>query len=178
MATLFERAVERVLEREGGESNDPRDRGKHTNLGITAATLREALDSRLVSRGTTIPTLTREDAIVIYRALFWRRAGCERLPAPVAVVVFDFAVHSSPVRAVKLLQKVLRVDEDGVVGPETVAAARRAGSRTIEMLSAARLELMHDLFTADPEQLAFRRGWWSRVAAVAYWAGQLSMEVQ
>lgn len=172
--SLFDRAVERVLEHEGGYVDDPLDRGGETNFGITARTLRDARDSRIVGREATVATLTREQAIEIYRAMYWRRAGCDRLPGPLAVVVFDFAVNSGPATAVKALQRVLRVDDDGVLGEQTAAAARRTGERTVAQLCRARLELMADLIARAPEQKRFRGGWFARVAATAFFAGQVA----
>lgn len=44
------------------------------------------------------------------------------LPSGVDYAVFDFGVNSGPVRAVKTLQKVLRVPQDGWIGPQTIQA--------------------------------------------------------
>lgn len=172
--SVFDLAVNRVLDAEGGYVNDPTDRGGETNLGITARTLRDARDMRVIGREATIAELRREDAVEIYRALYWRRCGCDRLPAGLAFALFDFAVHSGTGTATKALQRALRVDPDGLIGPDTVAAARVSGDRAVAQLTAARLELVLDLIAREPEQARFRRGWLARIAETAVYAGRLA----
>ena len=45
------------------------------------------------------------------------------MPPGLDLAVFDLAVHSGPLRAVRLLQAVLGVEADGIVGPVTLGAA-------------------------------------------------------
>lgn len=107
---------------EGGYSDDPRDPGGPTDFGITLATL-----SHWAGRPATaaqLRALSAADRSAIYRACFWNLVQGDALPGGVDLVVFDMAVNGGPRRAAELLQGVLGVAMDGVVGPVTLAHAR------------------------------------------------------
>lgn len=115
----FIRAVERVLTEEGGYVRNPSDPGGETRYGI----------SRREYPRLDLRSLTREQAIAIYYRDFWRKQNYAELPAPLGEKLFDLAVNMGPAEAVRCIQRALRacshrVDEDGVLGPVTVAAAR------------------------------------------------------
>jgi len=154
----FENAVGLVLQHEGGFVQHPSDPGGATNFGITHATLARA-------RGHSVSVddvrnLTREGAIAIYRRLYWDAVRAEELPPGLDLAVFDLAVHSGPLRAVRLLQAVLGVEADGIVGPVTLAAARRADvPQAIGRLTSMRLRVLRRLATWP----VFGRGWQRRV---------------
>jgi lysozyme family protein len=81
-----------------------------------------------------VESLTREQAETIYYERYWQPLHANALPPAIALVAFDAAVNVGVVRAVKLLQTILRVTVDGVCGPETVAAAKVA--HRVETLAA------------------------------------------
>jgi lysozyme family protein len=109
----FPRAVALILKHEGGYVNDPADPGGETNFGI----------SKRAYPAEDIRAMTPARASAIYERDYWRRAKCDELPWPLAVQVFDMAVNAGVGPAVKMLQKVLGVTTDGVIGPKTLAAA-------------------------------------------------------
>jgi len=106
-------AVERVLMSEGGYVNDANDVGGETHWGVSKRAY-PALDIR---------ALTRDDAIAIYWRDYWTAVRGSNLPFPVAIVVFDAAVNQGVKTAIRFLQSALKVLEDGVIGPATIAAA-------------------------------------------------------
>ena len=112
----FDKAVSFVLDLEGGLSDDPADPGGLTKYGI----------SRKAYPDLDIASLTLRQAKKIYRDDYWRACRCDALPTPVAFAVFDAAVNQGVRTATKTLQKVLRVRQDGAIGPLTLAAARDA----------------------------------------------------
>ena len=101
---------------EGGEVNDPADSGGHTNLGVTEATLLEYCRRHNPTFPRSVSDLTRDQAVVIAHAMYWREIQGDLLPAPLAICVFDHAFHVSPARARGHLQKALgvKVDHDDV----------------------------------------------------------------
>lgn len=111
---------------EGGLSLDPDDRGnwtsgkvgegelKGTKWGISAMSYPE-LD---------IAGLSPRDAYEIYRRDYWLKAQCDKLPPRVAVAVFDMAVNHGVSNAAKMLQETVGTEKDGIIGPQTIAAAR------------------------------------------------------
>jgi hypothetical protein len=126
-ANSFEPSLAHVLKHEGGYVNHPADPGGATNLGITAATLARARGHPVSA--ADVAALTRAEAAAIYRRFFWNSARGDDLPAGLDHAVFDLAVNSGPGRAARLLQRVLAVAEDGVIGPASsrLRSARRRG---------------------------------------------------
>lgn len=79
----FEEAVEIILKKEGGYSNNLKDPGGETNFGI-AKRFYPTLD---------IKNLTREQAIQIYRKEYWSRIQAEAMPPYLRLMAFDCAVN-------------------------------------------------------------------------------------
>jgi lysozyme family protein len=69
-----------------------------------------------------VRALARAEAAAIYKSLYWDGCNGDALPAGLDLMLFDFAVNSGPVKAIKTLQGVLKVRADGLVGPLTLAA--------------------------------------------------------
>jgi len=154
----FEQAVNLVLEHEGGFVQHASDLGGATNFGITRATLERARGHPVSL--DDVRRLTRGEAVAIHRRLYWDALRAEELPPALALTVFDLAVHSGPLRAVRMLQAVLGIEADGIVGPVTLAAAREADEpQTIARLTRMRLRFLRHL-AAWP---VFGRGWERRV---------------
>jgi lysozyme family protein len=157
----FEKAVEHVLKHEGGFVQHPRDPGGATKFGITRETLSRA--RKRAASITDIRRLSRKEAIVIYRQFFWDALRAEELPLGLDLAVFDLAVSSGPIRAVKMLQNVLGVEADAILGPVTLRAAHESDvPEAIRRLTKARLGFLGRLATWP----VFGLGWRRRVIAV------------
>ena len=157
----FAKAMPHVFSEEGGYVDHAADPGGATNLGITIATL-SAWEGRKVSKAE-VKALTKAKATDIYRENYWNKISGDDLPAGVDYAVFDFAINSGPARAVKMLQKVVGVDQDGIIGAKTLAAVRSmSADRIINALCDARLAWLKTLSTFK----TFGRGWTARVSRV------------
>lgn len=146
----FDRAVELILSHEGGYVNDPKDPGGETNFGISKRAYPEL----------NIKELTRDDARAIYRRDYWDAVRADEMPSAVAVAVFDMAVNAGVRTAIRLLQRVVRVTDDGIIGPVTLAAVNSAEPNEIAIRYAAE-RLMH--YAAIPGWQRYGRGWSRRV---------------
>lgn len=104
--------IDRVIAHEGGYVNDPDDPGGETKYGI----------SKRAYPKLDIKNLTRDAAASIYERDYFTSAKLYMLPDPLAYCVLDFGVNAGTSRAVKVLQRVLGVSVDGVVGKGTAAA--------------------------------------------------------
>jgi lysozyme family protein len=165
----FEACLAIVLRFEGGFSDDPRDPGGATNLGITRQTLARW-------RGVTpwqnlsvaeVRALAEPEATRIYKALYWDRCAAGELPVGLDLAVFDFAVNSGPERAIAMLQQEVGAVPDGVMGPKTLAAIKArialSGVRgVIIALCNGRLGFLQRLAATA----TFGRGWSRRVADI------------
>ena len=153
----FDVAFDTLLKHEGGYSDHAADPGGKTRFGITEAVARE------VGYRGDMRELPLDLAKRIYRERYWNPIKAEQLPAAVRYAVFDAAVNSGPGQSVKWLQRALGVKDDGVIGPQTLAAANAANPDALKMrLLGQRLRFMAGL-TNWP---AFSRGWAIRIASL------------
>jgi len=85
---------------------------------------------------------------------------------PLADFVIDFAVHSGHIPAIKVLQRALRIKDDGRVGPATRGAVDRADRYNLALgVLAAQGQYQGALITDDPDEYArWARGWSNRQA--------------
>ena len=157
METNFLTCVTFTLAQEGGFTQDPRDPGGATNLGITLATLS-------AYRGETctaddVKALAMDEAEDIYHANYWRPTRGDALPSGLDLMNFDFGVNAGPMCANRILQEALGVTADGTIGPETLGAAQRCDPLAV-------LPKMASLQGGHYKQLAnyavFGKGWDAR----------------
>lgn len=154
MTPRFLRAVELVLQHEGGLVDDPRDPGGLTNFGI----------SQRAYPDVDIRGLTKMKAAEIYHRDYWLPIRGDELPEPVAIVLFDMAVNMGVDRAVRLLQRSLRLPQDGLLGPRTIAACLNGTRRTVALnLTAERVIAYTGMRGFD----VFGRGWLRRSITTA-----------
>ncbi len=125
--------ADEIVAREGGYVNDPDDPGGATNHGVTIHTLRRLgmdLDGDGAVTAQDVRLLSREQARGIFIEHYFERPGIALLPEVLQASVFDMYVNAGA-NAVKILQRLLvrmgqGVDVDGVIGPQTAAAAQAA----------------------------------------------------
>jgi lysozyme family protein len=104
-ANGFIRCIPEILHQEGGYSNNKKDSGGATNLGVTQGEL--AVWCKRTGRTVfDVRNLTLELAKEIYRADYWNAAGCEQIPEGLDLAVFDCAVNNGVRRAVEFLHDV------------------------------------------------------------------------
>lgn len=118
--SVFETVFPILLKQEGGYVNNPHDPGGITNLGVTKKVW-EAWVHHPVGE-VDMRALKPADVAPLYRVQYWNGIAGDSLPAPLALCVFDFAVNSGPSRAARYLQAMLGVNQDGHIGPATLAA--------------------------------------------------------
>jgi lysozyme family protein len=183
----FEFAFWMVIGHEGKLSLNPRDDGnwtggrqgvgelKGTKFGISAASYPH-LDIR---------NLTLEEAKAIYLRDYWGKGKCEQLPPPLALLYFDACVNAgfgsidNP-RATIWLQRSLGVAQDSIIGPITLAAARRAvenESRITSTVARYQKERTFHNMTAR-RWVEFGEGWTIRTYAVVMMVGRLFQQMQ
>ena len=144
---------------EGGYVNHPRDPGGATDRGITQRTYDAWHDAQGRQR-KPVRGISKAEAEAILSAQYFDTVHFDALPSGVDYAVADYAVNSGPGRAAKVLQRVLGVADDGVIGTVTLAAlAQRDPEAVITAICAERMRFLRGLRTWD----AFGRGWTARV---------------
>lgn len=159
--TRAETCIPRILVHEGGYVNHPSDPGGATNKGVTIATFR-----RYIKPGGTIEdlkALTTAQAVIVYKRQYWDAVSADLLPVGVDYAVVDFAVNSGPTRAIKYLQAVVGVEQDGKLGPVSIKAVRAMPPRdVVRQLCARRLSFMKAI-KGGSLWVTFGKGWQRRV---------------
>lgn len=158
-------ALDLMFGHEGGYSNVKTDRGGPTKYGVTHTTLAAHRGVKSVT-ADQVRSMSREEAEDIYRRSYWSQSGGDSLPPGLDYAVFDFGVNSGPARAVKTLQNVLGIREDGHVGEQTLAAVRKYEGGISTLIRAycdARLLFLRSLTNAKTGFPVNGRGWTIRV---------------
>jgi len=147
----FDEAFDRVIGHEGGLVNNPADPGGLTNWGI----------SQRAYPGVDIKALTKDDAKLIYKRDYWDRAKAGLYDGAIGFQLFDAAVNSGVSAAIKMLQRAVGVPDDGVIGPQSLAAINaQKVPKILLRFNAERLEYM----TNAGGWPSFGKGWARRIA--------------
>lgn len=167
--------IDEVIAREGGYVNDARDAGGATRWGITEAT------ARAQGYAGAMRDLPRDEAVAIYKRLYWLRPGFDRVSArapKLAAELFDTGVNMGIGVAAGFLQRALNALNrgardyadlvlDGSIGPATLAAldgflaTRGAVGETVLIKACEALQGERYLRLAEqrPANEAFLYGW-------------------
>lgn len=169
MKANFPKALVAVLEHEGGFVDHPKDPGGATNKGITIGTLKRIgvdVDGDGDSDLADLKNLRPQDLERVYRLFYWDAVKGDLLPSGLDYAVFDFAVNSGPSRAIQHLQRVLGVEQDGDLGPKTMAAIAAGDAKAlVHSLCDSRLRFMRGIRNGELWR-TFGKGWQRRVDEV------------
>lgn len=138
---------------EGGYVNDPDDPGGETKYGI----------SKRSYPNEDIPSMTLERSKMIYKRDYWDKIKGDELPAPLSHFVFDAAVNQGVDPAIKMLQRVLNVAQDGILGRNTMIKAKNAGKEICALYLSERALR----YTGTRNFDKYGRGWLKRLFVIA-----------
>lgn len=175
MPAGIDKLIAALIQREGGYSNHPADRGGPTNFGITQEV------ARAYGYQGEMQKLPRAEAERIYKFRYWFRPGFDKVAdiyPTVAEEMFDTGVNMGPKTATTFLQRALNalnangrdygdVKLDGDCGPLTIqnlAAFQRKRAGEGEMVLLKALEALQGerylrLSETRPANEAFTYGW-------------------
>jgi lysozyme family protein len=174
--THVDALIDALIDREGGYTNHPADRGGPTTWGITEAV------ARAHGFAGAMPALPRDEAAAIYRRLYWLRPKFDQIArrSPrLAAELFDTGANMGPAVAATFLQRALTalnrgakdyadLTPDGRIGPSTLAALdaflETRGNRGGETVLLRALEALQGerylrLAEKRPANEAFLYGW-------------------
>lgn len=141
----FEKCHAVTAKWEGGWSNHPKDPGGKTMYGVTEAVYHNWLKSQ-GKAPKPVRNITKGEALVIYKNLYWDAAKCDTLAAGVDLAVYDASVNSGVSRGRKWL----------------LASIGGTDVETIKKICAKRLSFLRALKT----WATFGKGWLNRVVDV------------
>lgn len=171
MNERFKQCLKVVLQNEGGLVDRKEDRGGRTNFGIT----QRVYDDFNRHRGQPerdVKFIHESEVETIYYTSYWLPASCDKIPEPLDLLVFDFAVNSGVGRASKTLQSCLGVASDGKIGDKTIQAITDAVNNSafnaLCLQYLTEREAFYDRVVAkDPTQQVFIKGWKNRLDKLA-----------
>jgi lysozyme family protein len=157
-----------IVAREGGYVNDPDDPGGATKHGVTIGTMAR-LGMDLDGDGRITPAdvkrLDEDQAVEIFLEHYYARPRISALPEALQPSVFDMYVNAGA-HAVRILQRLLGelgepVAVDGVIGPQTIRAAKAALAKAPDHLAdaygIARRNYYYDLAGRRPSSRKYAR---------------------
>ena len=130
----FTIAVELLLLQEGGYN--PKDAGNAgcANFGITQRWMYNLVYPLLTweNAGHAVKSLSRSQAITLYKIHMWDRYSMGGIQnQTVTNALLNAMVNMGEQTAVKILQRVLKVKADGVIGPITLTTLNRSAPQDL-----------------------------------------------
>lgn len=163
---------------EGGISNDANDNGQFTYAGIASAYWPNWLGFPFVHKALAdnngnvhesniaLENNTEVQQLVnqFYKTNFWDVNKLDQITdQQIANNVYDFGVNSGVGTAAKMLQKVVGVTQDGIIGNVTIATVNDAVPEQVyNEYNSARSDFYHKL-ALKPDQAQFLHSWLSRL---------------
>ena len=163
MLNNFEKSLQYVLASEGGFVDNKADSGGATMKGITLDTY------RLFKKNThltpnDLKNISDADISTIYLNQYWNACRCSELPNGIDYCVFDMAINSGTGMSVKLLQKSVGTDIDGVLGSITLALIKGKDQLgLIRAFSDQKESFYRNVVAKRPSQSVFIDGWLARI---------------
>lgn len=169
----FSKYFDTLIKHEGGYVNDPDDSGGPTKWGVTLATwIANGHDKNGdgVIDKEDVKLLTKEDAYGIAKRLYWNPIGGDHINnQSIAEFIFDWGYNSGTKTAIKQVQGLLSLTQDGIVGPKTLGAINNADQKELfENLQAHREQFFRNIVKRKPSQNKFLKGWLVRNNSFKY----------
>ena len=156
-----------IKKHEGGFSNHPNDTGGATMAGVTLATFQ----SYRKAKGLPSPTVTDLKNIsdaewtAILKWGYWDRWKADEINyQPVAHLLVGWAWGSGADAAIRRFQKLMKLQVDGIVGKNTLAAINSAnGKELFWKLILERKDWFVEICDKNKSQMVFLKGWLNRL---------------
>jgi lysozyme family protein len=164
----FENFAGKLLRLEGGYVNHPLDKGGPTKYGVILTVWQEHGDDKDGDGdidAEDIKKLTEDDARYIAKKFFWDYFLADLiLNQSVAEFIVDWGYNSGRKTVAKIVQRLVNVADDGIVGPKTLAAINALDQQKLfDTLQIERKVFLNNIIKRRPDQIVFYNGWMNRV---------------
>ena len=164
--------IPHILKWEGGWADDPTDKGGATMKGITLTTYK----SYCKKKGLPTPTKTDLRNISddrwkdVLKTFFWDQWKADKIKNQnIANMVVDW-LWCSGKWGIVYPQRVLKVADDGIVGPKTLDALNsyQDQKELFNLLYESRKQFYNNIVKNNPSQKRFINGWMNRLNSIKY----------
>jgi len=156
---LFDKCMVVIFAHEGGYVDDSDDLGGETNYGICKRYFPDE----------DIKNLTKERAKELYFGHYWQPMKLWHIWTKYDAVlqIFDMGVNAGRERAIRMAQKIVMTQQDGIMGPITGKAIDQYRG-FIEKYKDARRTYYRELAEKRPRNKKFLNGWLKRVESTHF----------
>ena len=169
----FNLSLNRTLSHEGNYRNDPSDNGGETYKGIARKSHPDWAGWTIIDKckkATDFPlSLEKSDelqklVVEVYYHQYWQPLKADQiLKQSVADSIFDFAVNAGVNTSIEIVQKMLRIKIDGLVGTESISHINaEEENHFLSTLTVKKLKYYMDTIRRRPTNKKFLLGWLSR----------------
>ena len=169
MNSGFKYCYDFMIELEGGYTlHHNKGEDNHTYAGIYRATHPTWLGFEYLDAGELVPEKLVQE---FYEVEFWGKIQGDELPEGLNLQVFCMAVNCGVKNASVLLQRVLNVTQDGIIGSKTIANAQRYEANAVgdkDVVDKLRdyiresINYYGDVVDSNPESEMYYNGWLNR----------------
>jgi lysozyme family protein len=169
----FEDFAGKLLRLEGEYVNHPLDRGGPTKYGVILSVWQEHghdKDGDGDIDEEDIKKLSEDDARYISKKIFWDYFLADLiLNQSLAEFIVDWGYNSGRKTIAKIIQRLVNVTVDGIVGQQTVIAINCADQEMLfNTLKIERKVFLNNIIKRRPDQIVFYDGWMNRVNSFKY----------
>jgi lysozyme family protein len=164
----FELFANKLINIEGGYSDRADDRGGPTKYGVILSTWKAYgydKNGDGIIDAEDIKELTTDDARWIAKKIFWDFFRADEIKnQSIAEFLCDWGYNSGNPTVARILQRILRINVDGKIGPDTIKLINSSNQKTLfDRLKLERQEFVKNIVLRDPSQIANLRGWLNRI---------------
>jgi lysozyme family protein len=178
--TAFDQAFAAVVGEEGGFTANAADPGNWTGGAVGKGVCRGTKFGISAAAYPTldIAALTVDQARAVYKRDYWDKVAGDALPPALALLVFDAAVNNGVARGARWLQAAVGVEQDGDIGPQTLAAIAKTNASSSTALLAEVLAQRMNFMAGLPTWRTFGLGWSRRLCALPFKALQMTAALE
>lgn len=172
--TPGEFCADTLMAHEGGLSMDRTDRGNWfkgqligSKFGVTAAALASYRGTKTIT-APQMAALTKDEAVQVALSDYYERPKIDDLEwNAVTASILDMGYNAGPKTAIKLMQRMIGVNGDGVIGQFTDRAFSEylqdhGVEKTAQDYCAKRIDYYERIIARRPQNSKYRRGWQAR----------------
>lgn len=154
-----------ILSWEGGFSNTPNDSGGATMKGITLKTFQSVYGKDKTVND--LKKITDEQWQYIFKKYYWDKWKADEIECQaVANILVDW-IWMSGTNSIKIIQRALKLKDDGIVGPKTLDMINRMHPYKMYLIILTERRKYIEKISKGKNKV-FKKGWMNRLYSIQY----------